>query len=82
MKSPKSKADSLVAEFLPKMYCYTVDGKLDENITIRNAKECAHIVCDEIINHYYDAHYESDGHYEYKDIRDYWQEVRQEIIIL
>ena len=70
----KKKAKELVEKYKPFVYCYSGSGMLinqvDESIILRNAKQCALIAVDEIL-----------------DMcsvftKDYWQEVKQEIINL
>ena len=62
----KEKAKELVNKFYPRATSYSLDRK-NQN---ENAKQCALIAVDEILNVIY---YESKSEY------GYWQEVKQEI---
>ena len=70
--TPKEKAEQLVNNFSPFVYCYVGSGMLtntfDNQAIKMNAKQCALIAVDEILLGYM-------GNPKVK----YWQEVKQEI---
>ena len=79
MITPKEKAEQLISNFSPFVYCYLGSGMLtnteDDEVIKINAKKCALITVDEIILEY--------GTYYKVNIDDkyvsYCQEVKQEI---
>ena len=71
--TPKEKAEELVYKF--KKYAYypkTDDDRIFMNQLIKNAKQCAIIAVDEIIDNYEEK-------YKYCTTKIYWEEVKQEI---
>jgi hypothetical protein len=54
MSNEEIKAKELIEKFMPHMYCYMGSGMLsndyDEKVAKDNAKQCALIAVDEIIN--------------------------------
>ena len=70
--TPKEKAEQLISNFSPYVYCYMGSGMLtntfDNEAIKMNAKQCALIAVDEILLGYM-------GNPKVK----YWQEVKQEI---
>lgn len=85
MTDPKTAAISLVEKYMPMMYCYLGSGMLsnsyDENVARSNAKACAIIVCDEIINTIYKDEFwaDYDVSKEFLDERNYWKSVKEQI---
>ena len=84
MITPKEKAEQLISNFSPYVYCYMGSGMLtntcDDEAIKMNAKQCALIAVDEMI----------ENHNKMKDFLfseigylitspEYWQEVKQEI---
>jgi hypothetical protein len=72
MITPKEKAEQLISNFSPYVYCYIGSGMLtntfDNEAIKMNAKQCALIAVDEILLGYM-------GNPKVK----YWTEVKQEI---
>ncbi len=70
--TPKEKAEQLISNFSPYVYCYMGSGMLtntcDDEAIKMNAKQCALIAVDEILLGYM-------GNPKVK----YWTEVKQEI---
>jgi len=77
--TPKEKAKDIVNKFNPFVYCYIGSSMLTNDasdVAIRmNAKQCALIAVDEIIN--YLLLNKING-----TLMTYWQEVKQEILAL
>ena len=77
--TPKEKAERLIKQFIPYMYCYMGSGMLsndyDEKVALKYAKQCALIAVDEILK--------NDGFTQFDDyLTEYWQQVKQEIELL
>ena len=76
---PKLKAKELVRRFMP--YVYGI-GNMGDGIHKHNAKECAVILCDEMIKH---CEYQNFDYVALSLLADqykfatYWQQVRTEI---
>jgi hypothetical protein len=66
--TPKEKAEELFNKYAT----YVVMWAGDINTTHQNCKQCALIAVEEIINSIL-------GNYEFDFLRNYWQEVKQEI---
>lgn len=49
MNDHKQKAIELVKKFMPYVNSTVVDGWVDVDVALENAKKCAHIVVDEVI---------------------------------
>jgi hypothetical protein len=81
MTTPKEKAEQLISNFSPYVYCYMGSGMLtntcDDEAIKMNAKQCALIVVDEILEEFYHLACD-DETYGNTKIK-YWQEVTQEI---
>jgi hypothetical protein len=69
MKTPKEKSIELVDKFYNYVNCWGNDGNADYQLAMVNAKQCALIAVDEILNVI------EVPSIEYK----YWEEVKQEI---
>ena len=72
----KEKAKELVNKFYPRVTSYSLDRK-NQN---ENAKQCALIAVDEILDSY--TNEKSNGFIISDKIIPYWEEVKQEIINL
>ena len=77
--TPKEKAQELLHKF-----CSTTEGFYKSKKNIKNAKQCALIAVDELIesfNSIYDASIRNIEKYSGAKygMKDYWQEVKQEI---
>ena len=74
--TPKQKAESLVNGFKPNMYCYIGSGMLSddysESAALKNAKECAQTVCNEVIEEVTSGPW-------LKSQVEYWKAVKAEI---
>lgn len=80
--TPKDKAKELVDKYTPLVYCYMGSGMLsnhyDENVAKDNAKQCALIAVDEILNDdWYIPSFD-----EMTERKKYWEQVKNEIINL
>jgi hypothetical protein len=74
--TPKDKAKQLVDKFYPRATSYSLDAK-NQN---ENAKQCALIAVEEILDSYTEE--KSNGFIISDKIIPYWEEVKQEIIKL
>ena len=75
--TPKEEAENLIKQFKPYVYCYMGSGMLsndyDEEVALKNAKQCALIT----VNKIYQANINI--HIAKRNI--YWDEVKKEIEI-
>ena len=76
--TPKEKANEIIENFKPYMYCYMGSGMLsntyDPEIQLNNAKRCALIMVDGLISNM--AGYDSD----YSMDCGFYQQVKQELL--
>lgn len=77
--TPKAKAKELVNKYKPFVYCYSGSGMLinqeDEGVILNNAKQCALIAVNEILNDdWYIPSFD-----EMTERKKYWEQVKNEI---
>jgi hypothetical protein len=79
--TPKEKAEQLISNFSPYVYCYMGSGMLtntcDDEAIKMNAKQCALIAVDEILEEFDHLAWDDETYGNTK--MKYWQEVKQEI---
>lgn len=72
--TPKDKAKELINKYKPIVYSIDNYGDYDESIALVNAKSCAFIAVDEVIQALPEDYQ--------NDIWSYWEQVKKEIINL
>jgi hypothetical protein len=75
--TPEAKAKELIDKFLPSMFCYLGSGMLtntyDDGVAMGNAKECALIAVNEIIDNIVPSNHGTET------LKKYWQAVKQSL---
>ena len=82
--SPKEKAQELVEKYKPFVYIFLGNGMLinqySEAVILENAKQCALIAVDEMLKE--PITIDGNTYYILRNVKSYWQEIKQEIELL